>query len=87
MLFEKADLPRSPFVKRMRVADAGESGGVKVIQFRCPYCSHDTGWLVDRRTISENKRGIPCPVCNKPHPENCECYECWQAMEVNCKGG
>lgn len=64
LLFNKVDLPRRARIKRMRVFDAGQSGGYKVIMFLCPHCSHNTGWLHDTRTITENKRGLPCPKCN-----------------------
>ena len=65
MLFEKSTLPKATPVKRMRVADAGHlTIGTKGIRFTCPHCGHDTGWIEDRRTISENKRGLPCPCCN-----------------------
>jgi len=60
--FEK---PRQPRLKRMRVADAGHlPGGSKGIRFECPQCGHDTDWIPDAWTISENKRGLPCPKCN-----------------------
>ncbi|TNE55190.1 MAG: hypothetical protein EP341_05415 [Sphingomonadales bacterium] len=65
MLFAKNDLPRAKRVKRMHVADAGQlPGGSPGIRFECPYCRHDTGWIKDEWTISENRRGQPCPVCN-----------------------
>lgn len=63
-LFSKEALPRRKAIKRMRVADAGESGGYRVIQFRCPHCAYDTGWIHDKKTITENRRGLPCPKCN-----------------------
>lgn len=56
-LFELAKKPRT---KRMRVADVGQG----FIQFVCPRCSHATGWIKDEKTITENKRGLPCPKCN-----------------------
>ena len=65
-LFE--NLPRSKPLKRMRVVDAGNGNGCKVVQFVCPHCHHDTGWIVDGLTVSENKRGLPCPKCNEPEP-------------------
>mgnify|MGYP000719443815 CR=1 FL=1 len=65
MLFAKEDLPRSKPLKRMRVNDAGESASCMVIQFICPHCGHDTGWIEDEWTVTENKRGLPCPECNK----------------------
>lgn len=53
-------------VIRMHVADAGHMpGGTKGIRFTCDRCGHDTGWIEDFWTISENKRGQPCPECNK----------------------
>jgi len=65
MLFAKEDLPRSAPVKRMRVADAGYLlGGAKDIRFECPHCGHDTDWIADELTVTENRRGLPCPCCN-----------------------
>ncbi len=60
-LFDKSILPRKARVKRMHVADAGQG----CIQFVCPHCGHDTGWLKDEHTFTENKRGLPCPKCNQ----------------------
>lgn len=59
-------LPRARPVRRMHVADAGQlPGGSKGVRFKCRRCGHDTGWLHDARTVSENKRGISCPICNE----------------------
>lgn len=53
-------------VVRMHVADAGHMpGGAKGVRFTCRRCGHDTGWIAGRWTISENKRGQPCPNCNE----------------------
>ncbi len=63
-MFTLLNLPKKPKQARrwrMRVADAG----IGCIQFKCPRCGHDTGWLQDTRTITENKRGIVCQICNK----------------------
>jgi DNA-directed RNA polymerase subunit RPC12/RpoP len=54
---------RAPRVM-MHVAEAGQGNSGKVIQFVCSKCGHDTGWFGDEKSISENKRGIPCPLCN-----------------------
>lgn len=59
MLFAKKELPRSKPVNRMHVADAGEG-----IRFKCLHCGYDTGWIADEWTITQNKRGHPCPKCN-----------------------
>jgi len=65
-LFDKLVLPRSAPVKRMHVADAGQlPGGAKGIRFACSRCGHDTGWIADEWTITQNRRGLPCPQCNK----------------------
>lgn len=64
-LFPQSDLPRRAPVKRMRVADAGHIPGSKGIRFICPHCEYDTGWIADEWTVSENKRGRPCPSCNQ----------------------
>lgn len=57
---------RNKRVWRMQVADAGHmpGGAAKGIQFVCPRCGHDTGWIKDCWTITENRRGQPCPRCN-----------------------
>ncbi len=56
--------PRRPRIVRMHVADAGSG----MIWFRCERCGHDTGWIPDTMTVTENKRGMPCPRCNAPAP-------------------
>lgn len=63
-MFPKERKPRAKPLKRMRVADAGEGGGFDVIQFECGRCGHNTGWIYDTLTMTENKRGLPCPKCN-----------------------
>jgi len=60
-LFEIERAPRAKPQVRMHVTDAGTG----MIRFGCRTCSHDTGWIKDTKTVSENKRGIPCPVCNE----------------------
>jgi hypothetical protein len=65
-LFEKTDLPRRRPVKRMRIEDVGIApDGRCIIQFVCRHCRYDTGWIIDERTVSESKRGLPCPKCNR----------------------
>ncbi len=62
-MFPKIYAPRKV---RMHVLDAGElAGGGKGIRFRCDACGHDTGWIPDHHTVSSNKKGRPCPECNK----------------------
>lgn len=72
MLFKKKDLPRHKPLKRMHVADAGHlPGGAPGIRFKCSCCQHDTGWIADEWTVTENRRGHPCPRCNpasNPNP-------------------
>lgn len=60
MLFDKSDIPPRAPVTRMHVADAG--GGM--IKFACPHCGHSTDWITDEWTLTENRRGQPCPSCN-----------------------
>lgn len=58
--------PRAKPLKRMHVHDAGHlPGGSKGIQFVCPRCGHDTGWIHDEWTVTQNRRGLPCPKCNE----------------------
>lgn len=64
-LFPPGALPRRLPMIRMHVADAGHlPGGAKGIRFECATCGHDTGWISDSWTITENRRAHPCPVCN-----------------------
>lgn len=73
MLFAKEELPRSAPVKRMRVADAGHlAGGTAGIRFECRRCGHDTGWMADECTVTENKLGLPCPCCNPQYRDRPE---------------
>lgn len=55
---------RAPRVM-MHVVEAGQSNSGKVIQFECSKCGHNTDWVDDEKSISENKRGQPCPKCNE----------------------
>jgi DNA-directed RNA polymerase subunit RPC12/RpoP len=63
-LFDKQAIPRQPRVVRMHVADAGHGFRGNAIRFECATCGHDTGWVKDEWTITENRRGHPCPTCN-----------------------
>lgn len=95
MLFSKYEIPRRPPRKMMHVADAGHlPGGSKGIRFKCSHCGHDTGWIADEWTITENRRGHPCPVCNGPFPRRCEtrvsvelgeCEACGAAEGERCR--
>lgn len=49
----------------MHVVDGGIfPDGKPCIQFECNRCGHNTGHIYDTKSVSENKRGTPCPVCN-----------------------
>jgi hypothetical protein len=57
----------------MHVSDAGGCDAPDadvIVTMRCRKCGHETGWI-KCRTVSEAKRGVPCPKCNpsgKPIP-------------------
>lgn len=58
------DRPRIPRVVRMHVIDAGlREDGAEIAVYRCSRCRRETDWT-EFRTITEAKRGIPCPACN-----------------------
>lgn len=62
-LFAPNDLPRAARLKRMHVRDAGCDNGL--VRLVCPHCGYDDGWSRHpRRSVSELKRGLPCPECN-----------------------
>ncbi|WP_299947960.1 hypothetical protein [uncultured Microbulbifer sp.] len=57
--------PRRPPRVMMRVLDAGHDGaGRHAIEFKCRKCGYETGWVRSDESISEIKRGRPCPECN-----------------------
>jgi DNA-directed RNA polymerase subunit RPC12/RpoP len=59
-------LPKPPRRMRgqlMHVCDAGERGGKRIAEFKCSKCGHRSGWLIIK-TVTEAKRGLPCPECN-----------------------
>lgn len=64
-----ADLkpPRKAPTKLMHVSDATgqccDDDNGATVRMRCKRCGHQTGWL-DFLTLTEAKRGIPCPKCN-----------------------
>lgn len=50
--------------KLMHVADAGEFGDKgPICMMQCAKCGEETDWL-EFESITEAKRGIPCPKCN-----------------------
>ncbi len=62
--------PQRPRVM-MHVVDAGNlPGGGKGIVFECRRCRYNTGWLHDNQTVTANKRGLPCPRCNRGVPDD-----------------
>lgn len=68
MLFD--ELPRDKRrTVRMHVVDAG---GDYDVHMQCQRCGYDDGWTNLEHaglTISDAKRGLPCPKCNaEPTP-------------------
>lgn len=60
--------PRQKPRKLMHVIDAGGGGcgvdtGEHRVRFGCQTCNHETDWQTVK-TVTEGKRGIPCPKCN-----------------------
>ena len=62
-------MPPKTRVKRMHVVDAGDPSHYDpafpnrhIAQFGCRRCKFETDWVL-MDTISETKRGIPCPRC------------------------
>lgn len=58
-LFRKYQIPRAAFIKRAHAEDASESE----VKFTCKRCGWNSGWT-EYRTVSEARKGIPCPHCN-----------------------
>lgn len=62
-LFTAEQAPRSPNIKRMHVVDAGSDFGH--VHMVCTHCGYDDGWQMKLETLTQLKRGLPCPQCNK----------------------
>lgn len=69
-LFPETKIRRTSRVM-MHVLDAGNfPSGQKCIWFKCPKCEFETEWIPDEWSVSQNKKGHPCPVCNPPAVHN-----------------
>lgn len=53
--------PRKMRGQLMYVCDARHDA-VATVELQCPKCHHRTGWI-EFRTVTEAKRGLPCPKC------------------------
>lgn len=68
-LIPKPKKPRSKPIKRAHIVDAGPNEGASAREyphlgeFECKRCGWNSGWM-QGQTITEMKRGIPCPDCN-----------------------
>ncbi len=54
---------RKPARIMAHLVDAGGESD-PMAHYICGKCGWDSGWIVDRRSVSEIKRGVPCPNCN-----------------------
>ena len=64
-LFEKPHVPRRVLMHVYDVCTAnceGEKGEPVGVRMQCARCSHMTDWI--DLTVTEAKRGIPCPRCS-----------------------
>lgn len=68
LLFPKADLPRAPRRRRLRVIDAGNfPDGRPAIRYGCSHCGYQSVWLAadDERDGDSMRGGYFCPGCKK----------------------
>ena len=64
-LFPETKPPRQAPRKLMHVCDAyGDGPDDNHVRFHCARCGHESDWI-DGLTVTEAKRGMPCPECNK----------------------
>ena len=61
--------PRKTPCKRGTLMQVWDAGGMDsmMVRFKCQSCQHETDWT-PVATVTEAKRGKPCPVCNKEKP-------------------
>jgi DNA-directed RNA polymerase subunit RPC12/RpoP len=79
-LFAELKPPRKAPQKLMHVCDVDDNcccddGSTWPVKFKCSRCGHETDW-VEPRTVTEAKRGIPCPVCNAKPEQPAESPVC-----------
>lgn len=48
----------------MHVCDVDAQSSGVIVQMQCPKCEYQSGWITFD-TVTEAKRGLPCPECNK----------------------
>lgn len=48
----------------MHVVDAGGEVS-EIVVLQCRRCRHNTGWVAASKPWYLDKRGRPCPICNK----------------------
>jgi DNA-directed RNA polymerase subunit RPC12/RpoP len=74
-LFAELKPPRKAPQKLMHVWDVDGScccdESPAPVKYKCSRCGHETDWI-EPRTVTEAKRGIPCPVCNAKPQQTCE---------------
>lgn len=64
-LFPETKPPRQKPRKLMHVCDAyGDGPEDNHVRFMCHRCGHESDWI-DDLTVTQAKRGIPCPECGK----------------------
>jgi len=64
-LFPETKPPRQASRKLMHVCEVAddEDPTYSSVRFRCARCGYESDWI-DDLTVTEAKRGIPCPECN-----------------------
>lgn len=67
-MFAELKPPRKTPQKLMHVCDSGgcceEDGSGAMVRMQCKRCSYESEWLY-LGSVTEAKRGKPCPVCNE----------------------
>ena len=64
-LFPETKPARQAPRRLMHVCDAyGDGPDDNHVRFHCAHCGHESDW-VDGLTVTEAKRGMLCPECNK----------------------
>ena len=63
--------PRAGPRVMMHAVDVGEvPGGKPGAHFACQRCEYDDGWSETGPSVTEVRRGKPCPRCNASTPPN-----------------
>ena len=75
-MFQSLKPKRNNPRKLMHVCDSSgcceEDGSGAMVRMFCKRCEYESNWLY-LNTVTEAKKGLPCPICNQLPKDSQEC--------------